>query len=157
MLALWPFEYKHRKSWVTRHTCSALLHKINSGGIILVTNVYGPSTNDFKPAFIYELRFLANLVHSPWMLGGDFNLVRWLIDRSGNQRIFTLMLLFNDLIRDLQLIDVPLENRRFTWCSNRPAPSHSKINRVFLAPEIALQFTLISLRDLEVMVSDHAP
>lgn len=92
-----------------------------------------------KPAFIRELGSLASQVHHPWVLGGDFNLVRWLTDRSGNQRSFTLMSLFNDLIRDLDLIDIPLRNRRFTWCSNRPEPTHSKLDRIFITPDLSLQ------------------
>lgn len=68
-----------------------------------------------------------------------------------------IMSLFNDLLRVLQLIDIPLKNRRFTWCSNRPAPTHSKIDRIFVAPEISIQFSLVSLNALQVLVSDHAP
>ena len=67
------------------------------------------------------------------------------------------MELFNDLIRDLQLVDVPLSNRRFTWCNNRSKPTHSKLDRTFISPDFSLQFTKISLRALEVLTSDHAP
>lgn len=153
----WKHSYKLVNSWGTRHTCSALLQQINTGALFLVSNVYGPSTDDLKPAFIDELRCLATLVHWPWIIGGDFNLVRWLIDRSGNQRCFRLMELFNDLIRDLQLVDVPLTNRRFTWCNNRPDPTHSKLDRMFISPDLSLQFQLVSLKALEMLTSDHAP
>lgn len=107
--------------------------------------------------FIQEIRNLASLVQHPWILGGDFNLVRWLTDRSSDLSSFRLMSLFNDLVQDLELIDIPLKNRRYTWCSNRPQPSHSRLDRIFVAPELSLQFTMLSLNALEILVSDHAP
>ena len=75
LLISWKYTYKLISSWGTRHTCSALLQQINSGAFLLVTNVYGPSTDDLKPAFIEEIRRVASLVHHSWILGGDFNLV----------------------------------------------------------------------------------
>ncbi|XP_078151943.1 uncharacterized protein LOC144547228 [Carex rostrata] len=157
ILIAWKKNYQLISSWATPHSCSALLKQISSGALLVVTNVYGPSTDDRKPAFIQELRCLAALVQHPWILGGDFNLVHWLINHTGNTRSFRLMSLFNDLIRDLQLIDIPLKNRQFTWCSNRPQPSHSKIDRIFVSPDLSQQFSLLSLHALEVLVSDHAP
>ena len=157
LLIAWKHGFQALNSWVTRNSVSVLLKQTNSGASLLITNVYGPSTDQLKPAFINEIRSLSSMVNDPWILGGDFNLVRWLIDRSGSQRSFTLMSLFNDLISELELIDIPLQNRRYTWCSNRPEPSHSKIDRILVAPEISLQFPLISLQAMEVLVSDHAP
>lgn len=157
LLIAWKHGFHSLNSWATRNSVSVLLQQSSSGAILLVTNVYGPTTDTLKPAFINELRYLSSLATNPWILGGDFNLVRWLIDRSGNQRNFTLMSLFNDLIREMEVIDIPLQNRKFTWCSNRPDPSHSRIDRILIAPELSLQFPLITMQAMEVLVSDHAP
>lgn len=157
MLISWKRNFQLINSWSTRFSVSALLKQSNTGGIILVTNVYGPSTDEHKQTFIDELRRMARLVQYLWILGGDFNLVRWLIDRSGDFSNFNLMSSFNDVIRDIQLIDIPLKNRLFTWSNKRPVPTHSKIDRIFLASEFSLNFKIISLHALEVLVSDHAP
>lgn len=61
LLIAWKHNYRLMSSWGTRHTCSALLQQINTGAVLLVTNVYGPSTDDLKPAFIEELRGVASL------------------------------------------------------------------------------------------------
>lgn len=98
-----------QNSWVTRHSCSALFKQSSTGSLFVVTNVYGPSTDEYKQEFIGELRNIASLVQHPWILGGDFNLVRWMIDRSSNNVNFRLMALFNDFIRDTALLDVPLQ------------------------------------------------
>lgn len=91
-----------------------LLLQINSEKQFVVTNVYGLSRKDEKHAFIQETRQLSDHVSDPWILIGDFNLVRWLVDRTGDMRSFGLMSAFNDLISELELIDVPIRNRQFT-------------------------------------------
>lgn len=67
------------------------------------------------------------------------------------------MALFNDFIRESELVDVPLKNRLFTWSNKQPIPSHSRIDRVLVSSEISLNFPVIALHGLEVLVSDHAP
>lgn len=132
MLIAWNRSYQLLNSWATKHSCTALLKQSTTGATLLVTNVYGPSTDDRKYAFIRELYSIASLVQHSWILGGDFNLIRWMIDRSSLNVNFRLMSLFNDLIRDTALIDVPLHNRRYTWASSRPNPSHSRIDRILV-------------------------
>lgn len=153
----WKRDYELINCFVTKHTCSAILRQPRSGKNMHITTVYGPSEDNEKILFMEEIRKLAELVQHPWMLVGDFNLVRWLVDHSGDMRGFGLMCAFNDLIRDFQLVDVPLENRKYTWSNKQPAPILSKIDRCLITPEWALQLLDISLQALEVIVSDHAP
>lgn len=54
----------------------AHLQQINTGALLLVTNMYDPSNDDLKSSFIEEIRAITSLVHHSWILGGDFNLVR---------------------------------------------------------------------------------
>lgn len=153
----WKRSYLFLSSWSTTHSISVLLLQINSGKEFEVTNVYGPSRDDDKLEFIREIRSLANNISKPWIIIGDFNLVRWLVDRTGDMRGFGLMSEFNDLIAELQLIDVPIKNRRFTWSNKRPVPTMSKLDRAFVTQEWSDSFPSISLSALEVIVSDHAP
>jgi hypothetical protein len=103
-----------------------------TGKRVLITNVYGPSREEEKRDFITELRSLAVQISHPWILLGDFNLIRWLVDRSDDMRSFGLMSEVNDFIMDLELIDVPLQNRSFTWSNKRADPTFSKIDWVFI-------------------------
>lgn len=75
----------------------------------------------------------------------------------GSNERFDHMFQFNDLIRDLQLMEVPLQNRDFTWTNKQPAPIMSKLDRVFLTPDWALKYPVITLTALEMIVSDHVP
>lgn len=155
----WKRNYTLLNSWATLHTISALLKQESTGGTFLITAVYGPSIDDaaIKREFIKELRNLAVGVHHPWILLGDFNLVRWRTDRPGDPRGMSLMILFNDIIRDLEMVDVPLKNRAYTWCNKQPTPSFSKLDRILMSPTWSLHFPIITLNVLDMAVSDHCP
>lgn len=153
----WKKCYISLNSWSTRHTCSVLLRQVNTGAVFTLTNVYGPSDDALKPEFILELKNVAERVNTKWILVGDFNLVRWFIDRPGDMRAINLMDSFNDLIMELQLVDVPLKNRSYTWCNKRPIPSFSKIDRVFMSPEWSTIFSTVVLQAQDMMISDHVP
>lgn len=144
-------------TYVTRNTCTAIIMQPSSGETFQVTTVYGPTQDNLKQEFMNEVRGMVPLIKHPWVLLGDFNLVRWLVDRSGQMRGFDFMFEFNDLIRQLQVIDVPLQNRIYTWSNKQPTPVFSKLDRVFISTEWSTMLPDISLQAHEVIVSDHVP
>lgn len=117
----------------------------------------GPSTDEHKKAFIDELQSIAAYRTVAWVILGDFNLIRWVIDRSTNSWNFPLMEGFNDLITNLQLMDIPLKNRDYRWSSKRLEPTFSRLERVFVFPEWSLNFPVVTLTALEMVTSDHVP
>lgn len=153
----WKHSYELVSSWATPHTCTAILKQVSTGQEMAITNVYGPSIEGHKSQFIEELRGIHSKIVNPWMLVGDFNLVRWYVDRPSDLRGFGLMCEFNDLIRQFEVLDVELKNRAYTWSSKRPSPSFSRIDRIFLSTHWNLNFPIIELRALETIVSDHVP
>ena len=128
-----------------------------TGRIITVTNAYGPTEDNLKPLFIKELYSVSSNINGPFILAGDFNQVRWLVDRSAANRSFNLMELYNDFIAENALTDVPLRNRAFTWTNKRPQPVFSKIDRVFISHEWTTSYPMIMLEAQEIIVSDHVP
>ena len=72
-------------------------------------------------------------------------------------RYESIVLGFNDLIRDLEIQDIPLNNRAFTWSNKRPDPVFSKLDRFFLSTHWSLCYPKIELQALEMVVSDHVP
>lgn len=149
--------FKLINSWSTKHIVTVILEQASTGAIMAISNIYGPSIDDQKIEFISELNILSLLINCPWILAGDFNLVRWYIDRSGDMRGIILLNLFNNLIRDQGWIDVELKNRSFTWINKRPSPTLSKIDRIFISSKWQSMFPLISLQALSMVVSDHVP
>lgn len=157
IIIAWKKSYEMESSWATRHALSVLLNHVKSGNKMVVTAVYGPSVDSEKEDFIKELYHMASLIEFPWIMAGDFNLVRWLIDRSGSLRGFRLMDLFNEFIQKYGLVDIQLRNRLYTWSSKRPKPIFSKLDRVLVSSDIQLNYPVISLEALEMVVSDHVP
>lgn len=100
ILIAWKNNYELLNSWSTPHTVTVTLFNISSGSTTTYTVAYGPSSSDeLRGRFIEELNELPKLIQTPWILVGDFNLVRWLIDRTGDLRCSPLMDLFNDFIQ----------------------------------------------------------
>lgn len=156
-LIAWRRSYQLINAWGTRHTVTVMLRQAGSGQCILITNAYGPSQDSMKPDFVKELAFLSNMAAHPWILAGDFNLVRWMTDRSSCNTAFTLMDMFNRFIAQAGIVDIPLRNRTYTWSSRRPQPSFSKLDRIFLSQQWTIAYPVIHLEALENIVSDHTP
>lgn len=156
-LISWKRRFRMNSAWATTHTISVVLTEISSGQKFTVTNTYGPSVDQQKSEYIKELRKLAANIEGPWLIAGDFNLVRWLVDRPGDMRGISLMCEFNDLITEFALSDVPLKNRSYTWSNHRPIPIFSKLDRIFVTGQWEAHFPNILLTALEATVSDHSP
>lgn len=125
----WKRSYEMLNSWSTAHTASVMLKNSISGAKSIFTVVYGPSGSDSERLiFIQELRGLIGLIDHPWILAGDLNLVRWIIDRSSDLNCTPLMDLFNDFIQFAGLVDIPIKNRSYTWSNKRPNPSFSRLD-----------------------------
>jgi hypothetical protein len=92
-----------------------------SGAIFWITNVYGPNLEKDMPSFFEELKNLRDHIHHPWLIAGDFNSVRTPLERSSLHMTINENL-FNDLIWDLSLQEIPLLDREFTWCNMHPPP-----------------------------------
>ena len=57
-----------------------------------------------------------------WMLGGDFNLIGSPHDRNRPGGDTNNMLMFNSLIQQLDLVEIPLKGRNFTWTNMQELP-----------------------------------
>lgn len=108
-LIAWKKQFQLLNSWATQHTLTVLLHNQCTDENMTYTTVYRPSVDVAKPNFIAELYEVASKIEPSWIIAGDFNLVRWLIDRSREYRGFGLMDSFNDYISVAGLNDVPLK------------------------------------------------
>ena len=86
----------------------------------LVT-VYGAAHDEFKPAFLRELVNLAKDNPYPLLTGGDFNLLRFPHEKSRGRFDNHWPLLFNAVIDSLDLKEVVMPGRQFTWAKSTRA------------------------------------
>lgn len=75
---------------------------------------------------------------------------------SANPNLGT-MLQFNNLIQDLNLFDIPLLGRTFTWSNGRPRLTFSKLDWVLISNHWNALGASFKLSDAPQTVSDHAP
>ena len=64
---------------------------------------------------------------------------------------------FRRVVDDLELKEVHLNGRSFTWTSVRESPTLEGIDRVFLSSDWDLQYPDCFLRVLPSTASDHCP
>jgi hypothetical protein len=72
----------------------------------MITNVYGPTSNNLKNNFILEMCMIACLHDLPWILLGDFNILRDPSESTSTNPNTYSMHDFNDMIDDLKLHEI---------------------------------------------------
>ena len=88
---------------------------------------------------------------------GDFNVVEWLNEKSSSVRPTRSMIRFNSLIEDMDMVDIPFRNGRFSWPRSRIRPAASKLDRFLLYKPWVEFFREVSVKRLPCTTSDHFP
>jgi hypothetical protein len=121
-----------------------------------VNNVYGPSDHAFSD-FLQSIRDVKNLISGPWILLGDFNLVRCPEDKSNGQVNASLVGAFNQTIQVILVSEIPLSDRRFTWSNHQACPILARLDRVFTNVALDLALPMAVLKSLPKPTSNHTP
>lgn len=74
----------------------------------VATSVYGPNNASDRASFLLELSQVAVKRNKPWVLGADFNVIRFPHEKKGGCVMSTAMMDFSDWIRQYGLVDLPL-------------------------------------------------
>lgn len=139
------------------YTLTICLRTYLSPNEIWITNVYAPTEHALKQSFLDEFKSIAPTTPTPWIVLGDFNLMRFSTDKNNNNFRQNEADSFNDTINSLSLIELPLLDRAFTWSSNRQNPTLQKIDRAFINLDWANTFPNSSISSRTRFVSDHVP
>lgn len=95
------------------------------------TGVYGLQLDAHKLLFLQELRDVRVACTGPWAIAGDFNLIYRGADKSNANIDRVMMGKFRRLLNDLELKEIELLGRRFTWSNERAGPTLVHLDRVF--------------------------
>ncbi|XP_016206359.1 uncharacterized protein LOC107646704 [Arachis ipaensis] len=119
-------------------------------GVLLKNNfpyafclVYGAHSRMEKLAVWEKLSFIAGLCQVPICYMGDLNEVTQVEERKGQDRLTRSAEDFKCWIQDMQLVDLPLNDHKFTWFRGC---SCSRIDRVLLSVEWMDEFPEIRLK-----------
>jgi endonuclease/exonuclease/phosphatase family metal-dependent hydrolase len=120
---------------------------------------YDAAQAAFKADFLRELVNLAKDNPHPILIGGDFNFLRFSHEKSKGQFDGQRTFLFNTVIDSLDLREVSLSGRQFTWAKNFPEPTYEKLDRVLMDTDWEYKYPMVSVRALECIekLFDHAP
>ena len=92
------------------------------------TGVYGPQEDDEKVMFLQELRNIRALCNGAWLLGGDFNLIYQAADKNNANLDRAMMGRFRRFLDDMDLKEIPLLGRKYTWSNERRSPTLVRLN-----------------------------
>ncbi|WVZ91735.1 hypothetical protein U9M48_037868 [Paspalum notatum var. saurae] len=91
------------------------------------------------------------------MLCGDFNMIYGAVDKNNARLNRRVMNWFRRFLDDLELSELHLNGRLFTWSNEREHPTLERIDRVFVTVDWLSLFPDHWLRALSSDCSDHAP
>lgn len=94
------------------HHVSAIILDTSGANPWWITGVYGPQGDDEKLEFISELQDLWSNMASPWLVGGDFNVIASAVDKNNTRLNYRKMNRFLHFIADQALHDIYLHGRR---------------------------------------------
>jgi endonuclease/exonuclease/phosphatase family metal-dependent hydrolase len=88
---------------------------------------------------------------------GDFNLARFVSDKSNGRINQKIVDCFNGWVNKWRLIEISPTNWKFTWSNNHKNLILAKLDRVFVTTEWEVAFPLVRVIGLAKSISDHAP
>jgi endonuclease/exonuclease/phosphatase family metal-dependent hydrolase len=91
------------------------------------------------------------------LIGGDFNIIRSPREKNNNNYNARWPFVFNAIIESLNLREIVLSGRQYTWASRRENPTYEKLDRVLASVDWEQKYPLVSVRALTRSGSDHTP
>lgn len=83
------------------------------------TGIYGPQPNSQKIQFLQELSDIRAVCTDPWVVAGYFNLIYRSEDKNNDSLDRAMMGRFRRLLNDIELKEIDLLGRRYTWSNER--------------------------------------
>jgi hypothetical protein len=123
----------------------------------IVTRVYGPQGDLEKCMFLREIKRVKGLALPQWLVLGDFNFIYKDHDKSNGRLNRRLMTRFRRALNFIEVKEIELIGRSFTWSNNKSNPTLARIERMFCTPAWEELFLNYVLQPLSPSTSDHCP
>ena len=119
--------------------------------------VYGAAQDAQKGEFLAELVRICENEQKPFLVGGDFNIIRRQEEKNNDNFNARWPFIFNAIIESLALREIELSGRQYTWANRREKPTYEKLDRILVSVPWEQKFPLVTVRALTREVSDHTP
>jgi hypothetical protein len=117
--------------------------------------VYGATQDELKNDFLTELASFCRNMNYPYVLGGDFNILRHSGEKSTKFTPSHYSDLFNTIIHSLGLREIFMHGGKYTWSNKHAVPPMENLDRVLMSCEWEDLFLLAFVRKLIRDLSDH--
>ena len=114
----------------------------------VLTNVYGPTIPEERNLFTAWLSSIDTSQLDLWLILGDFNLFRIPQNRNRDGGDINNMIMFNSIIQQLDLEEIPIKSRAYTWSNMQDMPLLEKLDWIFTTANWTTEFP---------NTSDHIP
>lgn len=156
LISIWSVDIlKEEEIIVNKHFILIKGTLTNSFPCIIV-NIYAPNNYMDRRSLWNELVVMKERSDVPWCIGGDFNEIRSISERLGCTRLDRGMRDFQNFLSEMEVRDIPLIGRRFTWSNFQETNIQSRLDRFVFSQEWLDHFKL-SQWGLQRLISDHCP
>ena len=104
-----------------------------------------------------ELADIYELIAGPWIVVGDFNLLLNPEDKNNSHINRQMMVRFLAKLNTLELKEIYLNERRYTWSNERAQVTMEKTDHILSTSTWEELYTTCHLAALGSSVSDHCP
>lgn len=157
LLAWDPLVVQLSNPHYTDNTVTALVKPVGSPAQWWITGVYGPHQQVQKEEFLQELVEIRHLHVGPWAVVGDFNLIVNSEDKNNIAINRRMMARFRAKLNDMELKEIYLNGRRYTWSNEWGNATLEKIDHIFTTMDWETLYPTCFLSALGSAVSDHYP
>lgn len=133
LLSVWSRSFFTVDNIISHRSFIALQGVINNNFPCCVVNVYAPNEVVNRRVLWDELLSLKRNSSFPWCMGGDFNEIKSINERKGCNRMERGMRDFVDFCNSMELIDIPMVGRKFTWTNYQDQAILSRLDRFLLS------------------------
>ncbi|KAH9666253.1 reverse transcriptase domain-containing protein [Citrus sinensis] len=120
-----------------------------------VTAVYASPKLAGRRALWYHLNSIAESMHDPWIMGGDFNSILYAAEKRGGSALSTgICPNFNSWFHANNIVDLQFSGPRYTWTRGNLS---KRLDRAMSNQEWILKFDNYSVTHLPRVESDHRP
>jgi exonuclease III len=149
--------YQFSDDIVRSYMIFAMVTDCRTGSSWTITGVYGPQDNLSKRLFLKELRELKDQAKLAWLIVGEFNMIYLDQDKSNDRLDRRMMSRSRRTLNHLEVKEIQLVRRRFTWSNEQSSPTMLRIDRAFSSIAWEDLYPDPIVTPLSSSSSDHCP
>ena len=133
---------------------------VNGEDIFHLIVVYAAPSVSRRSGLWDQLKVVVEGISEPVVIGGDFNTIIRLDERTGgNGHLSADSLAFGDWVNDSSLIDMGFRGNKFTWRRGKETRTFvaKRLDRILCCAQTRLKWQEAVVTHLPFMASDHAP